>query len=155
MCSIERPAASSYHTPTYQGPPIPELRVDRRTRILAFPGALGGLQTGCAFDGKRVLANGIDWLGLPKGSLSGVWMRYPPSGGRVTALQPDTLSEFWRHERTQLTLPRVDDPAILHVVGDPVGSGIAVANDVAYFTTMMSNQLVAVDVRSGEVLIGR
>ncbi len=142
-----------HHTPTYQGPPIPELRADRSTRILAFPSQIGGLQTGCAFDGERVLTNGIDWLGLPKGSLSGVWLRHPPSGGRVTAIQPDTLKEHWRHERDQLTLQRYDDPAVLHIVGDPVGSGIAVANDVAYFTTTMSSQLVALDVRSGEVLV--
>ena len=37
-------------------------------------------------------------------------------------------------------------------VGDPVGSGIAIANGVAYFTTMVSNKLVALDISDGSVL---
>jgi outer membrane protein assembly factor BamB len=37
-------------------------------------------------------------------------------------------------------------------VGDPVASGIAVANGVAYFTTVASGKLVAVDAKSGTLL---
>ena len=37
-------------------------------------------------------------------------------------------------------------------MGDPVGSGIALANGVAYFTTTVSNKLVALDTAGGKVL---
>ena len=44
----------------------------------------------------------------------------------MTAIQPDTLREYWRHDRPTLQLPREDDPTQLQTVGDPVASGIAV-----------------------------
>jgi outer membrane protein assembly factor BamB len=37
-------------------------------------------------------------------------------------------------------------------VGDPVASGVAVANGVVYFTTVASNKLVALDAATGKVL---
>jgi outer membrane protein assembly factor BamB len=37
-------------------------------------------------------------------------------------------------------------------VGDPVASGIAVANDVVYFTTLRSNKLIALDASTGVIL---
>ena len=37
-------------------------------------------------------------------------------------------------------------------VGDPVASGIAVANGVVYFTTVASGKLVALDAATGKVL---
>jgi outer membrane protein assembly factor BamB len=37
-------------------------------------------------------------------------------------------------------------------VGDPVASGLAVANGVVYFTTLMSSKLVAVDATTGRAL---
>jgi outer membrane protein assembly factor BamB len=37
-------------------------------------------------------------------------------------------------------------------VGDPVASGIALANGVAYFTTVVSNKVVALDTTTGKVL---
>jgi outer membrane protein assembly factor BamB len=37
-------------------------------------------------------------------------------------------------------------------VGDPVASGIAVANDVVYFTTLMSSKLLALDASHGQTL---
>jgi outer membrane protein assembly factor BamB len=36
--------------------------------------------------------------------------------------------------------------------GDPVASGIAVANDVVYFTTLMSSKLIALDALTGKPL---
>lgn len=41
---------------------------------------------------------------------------------------------------------------VFHDVGDPVASGIAVANGVVYFTTVVSGRLVALDATSGAVL---
>lgn len=131
-------------TPIYRGPPSASPKVDPRT--LALPGPIGGLQTGCATDGKRVFTNGIDSCLMftdadPRKRLC------PPTGGRVTCLSPDTRYEFWRHER-----PKVAKVGIWQDVGDPVGSGIALANGVAFFTTTVSNQLVALDTASGKVL---
>jgi glucose dehydrogenase len=138
-----------YQTPVYTGPPVyPPQRLDSRT--LALPSPMGGLQTGCATDGKAVYTNGID---IRFGSSERRLGPQPPTGGRVVSISLDTRRENWRHER-----PRVkavggtkDRPAFTDV-GDPVASGIALANGVAYFTTTVSNRLVAVDTATGTVL---
>src|SRR5439155_381035 len=52
-----------FQTPVYTGPPThPPANVDPRT--LALPGGIGGLQTGCATDGKAIYTNGIDMIRL-------------------------------------------------------------------------------------------
>ncbi|MGL4552764.1 MAG: PQQ-binding-like beta-propeller repeat protein [Gemmataceae bacterium] len=139
-----------HHTPRHAGPPSRDARPEGRT--LALPGAAGGLQTGCATDGKAVFTNGMD---MP---LLGVSMDpnerfHPPTGGRVVSIGLDARTEHWRHER-----PRVkavggtkERPAFTDV-GDPVASGVALANGVAYFTTAVSNKLVALDTADGRVL---
>lgn len=133
-------------TPIYTGPPVrpPE---NPHPRTLALPSAIGGLQTGCATDGKNIFTNGIDILGL------GLTRPLPPTAGRVVSLSLDTSHENWRHERP--LVPAVggtpDKPAFTNV-GDPVASGIAVANGVLYFTTTVSNKLVAVDAATGKSL---
>jgi len=142
-----------HHTTLYTGPPEPERIAEKSEGILALPSALGGLQTGCAFDGARAYTNGIDSLGTVKGSLDGEFLRYPPAGGRVSAIRPSALAEFWRHERPQLTLFHRAQPGRKIVSGDPVGSGIAVANGVAFFTTTMSTKLVGVDAETGQILL--
>jgi outer membrane protein assembly factor BamB len=38
------------------------------------------------------------------------------------------------------------------MVGDPVGSGLAIANGVIYFTTFFGHKLVALDARDGKEL---
>jgi outer membrane protein assembly factor BamB len=134
-------------TPIYTGPPVrPPANVDPRT--LALPSAIGGLQTGCATDGRAIYTNGIDILGLGTGGGA-----RPPTGGRVVSLSLDLRREHWRHERPKV--PAVggtpDKPAFTDV-GDPVGSGIALANGVAYFTTTVSNRLVALDTATGTSL---
>lgn len=140
-----------FHTPPYSGPPVetPE-KLDPRT--LALPGAIGGLQTGCATDGKAIFTNGIDMIRMansdnPKERFS------PPTGGRVVSISLDTKSENWRHERPKVAAVggTKDKPAFTNV-GDPVASGIALANGVAYFTTTVSNKLVAVDTATGKSL---
>jgi len=135
-----------FNTPVYTGPPSnPPLSVDPRT--LALPSAIGGLQTGCATDGKAVYTNGIDFLGL------GFLARNSPTGGRVVSISLDTQKENWRHERPKVKAVggTAEKPAFVNV-GDPVGSGIALANGVAYFTTTVSNKLVALDTDSGTLL---
>lgn len=140
------------HTPLYQGPPTYPLSPPPDKRTLALPGAIGGLQTGCATDGKRIFTNGIDAirLGTQETKLSS---RNPPTGGRVAALSLDTKTEYWRHERpgvvaTRGLLPWSADTC----TGDPVASGIASANGVLYFTTLVSSKLVALDAPTGALL---
>lgn len=143
-----------FHTPVYTGPPVhpPPVPPARDARTLALPSSMGGLQSGCATDGKAIFTNGIDILRLA--SSSDPRKRYaPPTGGRVVSISLDTRKENWRHER-----PRVkavggtkEKPAFTNV-GDPVASGIALANGVAYFTTVVSNKLVALDSANGKVL---
>jgi outer membrane protein assembly factor BamB len=141
-----------HNTPIYTGPPTYPLTPAPDPRMLALPSPIGGLQTGCATDGTTVFTNGIDALRLgtqEKASESGV----PPTGGRVVAISADTTTERWRHDR-----PRVESlggPApkpIFKDVGDPVASGIAVANGVVYFTTVASSKLVAVNATTGEMI---
>ena len=138
-------------TPTYTGSPDPELTATAATRILALPSLMGGLQTGCAFDGQRIYVNGTDWLGMVYSS-SRQQGRYPPSGGRVTALRPHALAEFWRHERPKTHWQPDSKDAEPMLSGDPVASGIAVANGILAFTTTVSGKLVVLRTSDGRVL---
>jgi outer membrane protein assembly factor BamB len=140
------------HTPVYEGPPKYPLDPKPDPRTVALPGVIGGLQTGCATDGKTIFTNGIDCIQLAsqeKQSASAV----PPTAGRVVALSLDTRKERWRHERPKV--PLVGGPKSKPTftdVGDPVASGVAVANGVVYFTTVASGKLVALDAGTGAVL---
>ncbi len=138
------------HTPIYTGPPSKSPKRDPRT--LALPGAIGGLQTGIATDGKAIYTNGIDSPFMATGANPRDRLA-PPLGGRVVAISLDTTREYWRHERPLVKAVggSKDKPAFTNV-GDPVASGIALANGVAYFTTTVSNQLVAVDTSTGKTL---
>src|SRR5262249_6750535 len=139
------------HTPLYTGPPThPPGKGGSRT--LALPGGMGGLQTGCATDGKAVYTNGTDLLRL--GTSADPRERFlPPTGGRVVSISLDTRRENWRHERPKVKAVggTKEKPAFTDV-GDPVASGIALANGVAYFTTVVSNKLVALDTATGKGL---
>jgi outer membrane protein assembly factor BamB len=140
------------NTPIYTGPPTYPLSPEADPRILALPSAMGGLQTGCATDGRTIFTNGIDALRLAsqeKPADSGV----PPTGGRVVALSLDTRSELWRHDRPRVaSLGGPPPKPVFTDVGDPVASGIAVANGVVYFTTAASGKLIALDAASGAIL---
>lgn len=136
-------------TPIYTGPPTrPPKNVDPRT--LALPSAIGGLQTGCATDGQAIYTNGIDILGMGTMALRPF---IPPTGGRVVSISLDTKCEHWRHERPLVSAVggTKEKPAFTDV-GDPVASGIALANGVAYFTTTVSNKLVAINMVDGKLL---
>jgi len=143
-----------FQTPVYAGPPVhpPPVAPKLDPRTLALPGAIGGLQTGCATDGKAVFTNGIDILRLATNA-DKKKRTFPPTGGRVVSISLDTRQENWRHERPLVKavggtkgMPAFTD------VGDPVASGIAVANGVVYFTTTVSNKLVALDAATGKLL---
>jgi hypothetical protein len=148
------------HTPIYTGPPKYPLDPEPDPRMLALPSAIGGLQTGCATDGKSIFTNGIDALRLGTNETTGltgislsVIMHGPITGGRVAAISLDTRSERWRHERPKVA--SLGGPPPKHVftdAGDPVASGVAVANGVVYFTALASGQFVALDASNGEVL---
>ena len=140
------------HTPIYTGPPTYPLSPEPDARMLALPSCIGGLQTGCATDGQKIYTNGIDALRLgsqEKPEESAV----PPTGGRVVAISLDTKKEFWRHERPRVASLGGPPPRRVYTdIGDPVASGIAVANGVAYFTAVASGKLVAVDTATGSQL---
>ncbi len=137
--------------PLYAGPPThPPEKLDPHT--LALPGPIGGLQSGCATDGKTIFTNGIDAIRLGT-QASPLESGKPPTGGRVTATSVDLKTERWRHERP--TIPEMGGmpgKPMYKDVGDIVGSGIAVGNGVAYFTTVGSGKLIALDAASGKVL---
>ncbi len=140
------------HTPIYTGPPTYPLSPEPDRRMLALPSCIGGLQTGCATDGKTIFTNGIDAIRLmtaEKMSAGGV----QPTGGRVVAISMDTRTERWRHERPRVAALGGPPPKpVFSDVGDPVASGLAVANGVVYFTTVASGKLVALDAETGRVL---
>jgi glucose dehydrogenase len=139
------------HTPIYTGPPVhpPPSPPDLDPRTLALPSSMGGLQTGCATDGNAIYTNGIDILRLATNS--DPRLRYfPPTGGRVVSISLDTTTENWRHERPKVAaVGGTKQKPAYSDVGDPIASGIALANGVAYFTTTVSNRLVAIDAATG------
>ncbi len=140
------------HTPLFTGPPVYPLTPRPDPRVLALPSPIGGLQTGCASDGRTVFTNGIDCIRL--GALETQEASIvPPTGGRVVALSLDTKVERWRHERPKVASLGGPKPKPVYTdVGDPVASGIAVANGVVYFTTVASGKLVALDAATGGLL---
>ena len=136
------------HTPIYTGPPMDNPKVDPRT--LALPSTIGGLQTGCATDGKSFFANGVDCIFKVRHPVRRL---EPPSGGRVTSVSLDLKTENWRHERPLVPwVGGTRENPLFRNTGDPVASGIALANGVGYFTTFSSNKLVAVDLSTGASL---
>jgi polyvinyl alcohol dehydrogenase (cytochrome) len=139
------------HTPVYTGPPTDPPSPEPDRRMLAFPSVIGGLQTGCATDGTTIFTNGIDALRLASQErpADGV----PPTGGRVVAISLDTRTERWRHERPKVAALGGPPPKpVFTNLGDPIASGVAVANGVVYFTTVASGKLVALDAATGNVL---
>lgn len=139
------------NTPVYAGKPKLPLDPVPDSRTLALPGALGGLQTGCATDGASVFTNGLDaiLLGTQETERASV---APPTAGRVVCVSGDTRTERWRHERPKAAPAGAGLKALVKEVGDPVASGVAVANGVVYFTTTVSEKLVALDAGTGAVL---
>lgn len=139
------------NTPVYTGPPThPPAAHD--PKVLALPSPVGGLQSGCATDGKTIFTNGIDALRLGT-QASPLATDQVPTAGRVTATSVDLAVERWRHERP--TIPEMGGTPgkpMYRNVGDIVASGIAVGNGVAYFTAVASGKLIALDAASGEVL---
>ena len=140
------------HTPVYSGPPTYPLSPTPDKRTLALPSPIGGLQTGCATDGATIFTNGIDVIRLASQEKQ-VAPGVQPTGGRVTAISLDAASEHWRHERPKVA--SLGGPApkpVFTDVGDPVASGIAVANGVLYFTAVASGKLVVLNAGSGQVI---
>jgi polyvinyl alcohol dehydrogenase (cytochrome) len=139
-------------TPTYTGQPTYPLSPAPDPRMLALPSPIGGLQTGCATDGKSIFSNGIDALQL--GTQESMFKSgVPPTGGRVVAISLDTREERWRHERPKVASLGGPAPKVVYTnVGDPVASGIAVANGVVYCTAVASGKFIALDASTGSVL---
>ena len=123
----------------YEGKPQRPLVPKPDARMIALPSSIGGIQTGCATDGKSVFTNGIDWLSNT--TTKPGW----PEGGRVVCLSPDLEKENWRHERPKIRSPRYNG-------GDPVGAGVALGGGIACFTPTVSEQLVVLDAASGKKL---
>jgi hypothetical protein len=67
------------HTLLYTGPTTDPLNPPPDQRTLALSGAIGGLQTGCATDGKRVYTNGINAIQLE--TQESLAKRGPPTAG--------------------------------------------------------------------------
>ena len=88
--------------------------------------------------------NGIDAIRL--GTQESMTQSGRAMGGRVVAISLSTNEEHWRHERPKVASIGGPPPKPGYKnVGDPVASGIAVANDIVYFTTLMSSKLMALD----------
>jgi outer membrane protein assembly factor BamB len=139
------------HTPVYTGPPTqPAAKHD--PRVLALPSPMGGLQTGCATDGRTIFTNGIDAIRLGT-QASPFASGQLPTGGRVTATSVDLATERWRHERPKIpVMGGKPEKPMYRDVGDVVASGIALGNGVVYFTAVGSGKLIALDATTGNVL---
>jgi outer membrane protein assembly factor BamB len=120
--------------------------------MLALPSPIGGLQSGCATDGRTLFTNGIDAVRLGTQEVRSAGRQFP-TGGRVTAMSLDLATERWRHERPKIAeMGGTPGRPMYRDVGDVVASGIAVGNGVAYFTAVGSGRLIALDTSSGSVL---
>ncbi len=139
------------HTPVYTGAPT-HPTAEHDPRVLALPSPIGGLQSGCATDGHTIFTNGIDAIRLATQE-SPLAVGQVPTAGRVTATSIDLSREEWRHERPKIAaMGGTKDRPMYRNVGDIVGSGIALGNGVAYFTSVGSGKLLALNTSSGEVL---
>lgn len=138
-------------TPVYRGPPThPPVKHD--PRVLALPSPIGGLQSGCATDGRSIFTNGIDAVRLGT-QANPIARGQIPTGGRVTATSVDLSTERWRHDRPKIAeMGGSPGRPMYRDVGDIVGSGIAVGNGVAYCTAVGSGMLIALDAQTGAVL---
>ncbi len=139
------------HTPVYTGPPTdPPAQHD--PRVLALPSPMGGLQSGCAADGRAIFTNGIDAVRMGT-QASPFASGQTPTGGRVTATSVDLATELWRHERPKITaIGGTSEKPMYRDVGDVVASGVAVGHGVVYFTAVGSGKLIALDANTGAVL---
>ena len=126
-------------TPVYSGEPKYPLSPPRDPRMIALPSAIGGIQTGCATDGTSIFTNGLDWLSLSTKKPGS------PEAGRVVCLSSDLRTESWRHERPKIR-------SIFYSGGDPVAAGIALGGGLACFAPAVSEKLVVLDTRTGEVI---
>ncbi len=139
------------HTPVYNGPPT-EPPAQHDPRVLALPSPIGGLQSGCATDGRTIFTNGIDAVRLATQSSARASGQLP-TGGRVTATSADLATELWRHERPKIPeMGGTPGKPLYRDVGDIVASGIAVGNGVVYFTAVGSGKLLALNAATGAVL---
>jgi glucose dehydrogenase len=140
------------NTPLYTGAPAYPPKPAPHPRTLALPGVTGGLQTGIATDGTAIYTNGID-ASRTATSANPRERVFPPTGGRVVSISLDTTKENWRHERPKVkAIGGTKEKPAFTDVGDAVGAGVALANGVAFFTTQVSNKLVALDTSSGKAL---
>ena len=139
------------NTPVYTGPPT-HPPAEHDNRVLALPSPIGGLQSGCATDGRTIFTNGIDAIRL--GTQESPFAEgQVPTGGRVTATSIDLKKELWRHERPKISeIGGTPGKPMYRDIGDIVGSGIAVGNGVAYFTSVGSGRLIALDTLTGKSL---
>ncbi len=139
-------------TPIYTGPPTFPLNPAPSPRMIALPSCIGGVQTGCATDGKTIYTNGIDALRMMS-SEKVIDASSPPTAGRVVAISTDTKDERWRHERP--VVAELGGPAprpMYKNIGDPVASGIALANGLVAFTAVTSGTLNILDAQNGRPL---
>ena len=127
------------NTPVYEGKPQYPLSPTPDPRMIALPSVIGGIQTGCATDGKNVFTNGIDWL------LLNTKQPGAPEGGRVVSIVGRLNHENWRHERPKIEVPGYKG-------GDPVAAGVALGGDIACFAPAITEQLVVLDAATGKTL---
>jgi polyvinyl alcohol dehydrogenase (cytochrome) len=95
---------------------------------LAPGGTVGGLFADSAYADGVNYANGSDWPGVFAGQA--------PNLGVVSAVSADGSHELWR----------------FYTPGSPDLSGVAVANGVVYFQSMLDGTLYAVDAKTGTEL---
>jgi hypothetical protein len=95
---------------------------------LAPPGTVGGLFADSAYVNGVVYANGVDWPTVLSGG--------PPNRGILSAVKADGSKELWHF----------DTPF------SPNASGVAVANGVVYFQSMLDGTFYALNAKTGAPL---
>ncbi len=104
---------------------------------------------------RSIFTNGIDARSAQaRWSRERIAARRAADGGaRGGDLASTRKPSRWRHDRPKVASIGGPPPsAVYKNVGDPVASGLAVANGVVYFTAVASGRLVALNATTGSVL---
>ena len=114
------------NTPVFDGKPEYPLDPQPDPRMIALPSPIGGIQTGCATDGKNVFTNGIDWL-LLNTKHAGITGRRP---------RRECLGESRPRKTGGIERPNIR--SLAYNGGDPVASGIALGRRHCLFYVRLS-----------------
>jgi len=130
--STRPPGSCCDRTPLYTWPPIYPPETSTRARS-PCPARSAACKPAAPPTTRRVYTNGIDQISLGTSADPRKTHGSAAHRGRVVSISLDTQTENWRHERPKVkSIGGTVGQSLYKDVGDPVASGIALANGVVY-----------------------